>query len=105
MQETSSSDQTLDPRVTEWLTRTDAPGDWDPEHVAELRGILLQLEQEAYFAESCAAEQFLRDTSRKSLLRGETPTSKYTMVLAETMKKVREARFPDLAKNLKKGSN
>jgi len=102
MQETTSSDQTLDPRVEKLLDRHHARSD---ELEAELVKILQQLEREAYFAESCAAEQFLRDTSRKSLLRGETPTSKYTLVLAETMKKVREARFPDLVRSLKGGSN
>jgi len=101
MQETTSSDQTLDPRVEKLF---DAHG-CSPAMKKDMQAILLQLEREAYFAESCAAEQFLRDTARKSLMQGETPTSKYTMVLAETMKKVREARFPDLTKNLKKGSN
>jgi hypothetical protein len=91
-EETTSSDQELDPRIKAILEKYHRPDDCRD---AELAEVLRQLEHEAYFAESCAGEQFLRNTV----------SANFTLILAETMKKVREARFPDLAEAIKKNSN
>jgi nicotinamidase-related amidase len=101
-EETTSSDQELDPRIKAILEKYHRPDDCRD---AELAEVLRQLEHEAYFAESCAGEQFLRNTARRSIVAGDTVSANFTLILAETMKKVREARFPDLAEAIKKNSN
>lgn len=97
-----SSDPSIDPRLLAVLDRHRARGD---EFEKDLHAVLTQLEMEHYFAESCAAEEFLRDQGRAAIRRGETPSAKFYGVIADTFKKVREARFPDIVKALKTKTN
>lgn len=92
-----SSDPSIDPRLLAVLDRHHARSDALEK---DLHEVLTQLEMEHYFAESCAAESFLRDQGRSALRRGETPSAKFYGVLADTFKQVREKRFPDLARSL-----
>ncbi len=98
MPETMSSDPSIDPRLLAVLDRHHARSDALEK---DLHGVLTLIEMEHYFAESCAGEQFLRDQGRAALKRGETASTRFYGVLAETWKQVREKRFPDLVKQLK----
>lgn len=69
---------------------------------ADLHRVLTVLEMEHYFGESCAGEEFLRDQGRASLKRGETATTRFYGTVADVFKQVREKRFPDIVKSLKK---
>lgn len=69
---------------------------------ADLHAVLTVLEMEHYFGESCAGEEFLRDQGRSALRRGETATTRFYGTIADVFKGVREKRFPDIVKSLKK---
>lgn len=99
MPETMSSDPKLDTRLLAVLDKHHARSD---ALEADLHAALVTIEMEHYFAESCAGEQFLRDQGRDALKRGETASTRFYGVLAETWKQVREKRFPDLIKQLNK---
>lgn len=71
----------------------------------DLHRVLTELEMEHYFAESCAGEEFIRDQGRGAIRRGETASARFYGVIADTFKKVREARFPGIVKVMKKKSH
>lgn len=97
-----SSDPKLDPRLKALLTKHHAECDILER---ELNAIVQQIEREAYFAESCAGEGFLRGYATSALTRGEAHTTKLVGTLADSFKLVRERRFPALAKQLTQLAN
>lgn len=97
-----SSDPKLDPRILAVLDKHHARSD---ALEADLVPVMSILEFEAYYAESCAGEEFLRDEGRKCIRRGETASAKFYGTIAEIWKKVREKRFPFLVKAIKKSGN
>lgn len=98
MQEIMSSDPKLDPRISAVLEKYHARSKGLEN---DLLSVMTTLEMEAYFAESCAGEQFLRDQGRAALRRGETATTKFYGTLADTWKQIREKRFPLLVQKIK----
>lgn len=93
-----SSDPNLDQRLLAVLDKHHARND---ALEADLHNVLVSLEMEHYYGESCAGESWLRDQGKSAIARGETHTAKFYGTLADIWKKVREKRFPLLAQKLK----
>ena len=103
MPETTSSDESaLDPRVKALLSQHHAESD---ELEAALNSIIREIEREAIFGESCNLEQFLRGLATSAIKRGETASARFLGPIAESVKQIREKRFPDLIAKLTKGSH
>lgn len=102
MPETTSSDESvLDPRADKLLDTYVCP----PAMKDELNKIIREIEREAIFGESCNLEQFLRGLATSAIKRGETASARFLGPIAESVKQIREKRFPDLIAKLTRGSH
>jgi len=93
-----SSDPSLDPRLLAVLDKHHARSD---ALEADLHNVLVGLEMEHYYGESCAGESWLRDQCKSCIARGETTSAKFYGTIADVWKQVREKRFPLLTQKLK----
>ena len=102
MPATTSSDESLpDPRLSKFVKDHCI----DLASITELQAIVIEIEKEAYFAESCNQEEFLRGLATSAIKRGETASARFLGPIAESVKQIREKRFPDLIAKLTKGSH
>ena len=102
MPETTSSDESaLDPRADKLLESYCCPQIMKN----ELSKIIWEIEREAIFGESCNLEQFLRGLATSAIKRGETASARILGPIADSVKQIREKRFPDLIAKLTKGSH
>lgn len=102
MPETTSSDESgLDPRADKLLESYCCPQIMKN----ELNKIIREIEREAIFGESCNLEQFLRGLATSAIKRGETASARFLGPIAESIKQIREKRFPDLINKLRQGSH
>lgn len=98
---TSSEENALDPRAERLLENYCCPQIMKN----ELRDIIKEIEREAIFGESCNAEEFIRGLSAAAIKRGETHSARFLGPIAQSLKSIREQRFPDLIAKLRKASN
>ena len=98
---TSSAESVLDPRADKLLESYCCPQVMKD----ELNRIIREIEREAIFGESCNLEDFLRGLSTAAIKRGETASARFLGPIAESVKQIREKRFPYLIEKLRKASN